>query len=70
MKVTHYGQDYCYVTIGNDDYECSIIIGKGIDALKDTIHRRNIQIKDLKSKVESLENSIVKQISRGNWSIA
>ena len=52
MKTTHYGIDYCKVIIGQDEYELPISIGKGIDLLNDKLHRRNMQIKDLKAELK------------------
>ena len=42
MKTTHYGIDYCYVTINGRDIEVPISIGQGVDRL-------NKRIEELKS---------------------
>lgn len=39
MKVTHYGEDYCKVQIGETEYEVPIQLGKSIDL---ALHRSNV----------------------------
>jgi len=58
MKTIHYGQDYCKVVIRQDEYELPIAIGREIDLLKDKLHRRNMQIKELKEKINTFKEVI------------
>lgn len=55
MKITHYGQDYAYLTIGKKDHEITIYQAKQIERLLKKHKKLLKENKELKAQLERKE---------------